>query len=52
VVAAILMPLSSISIVAFTTFASRLSEKILNKEEKSKHDKSHRLEHATDIILQ
>lgn len=52
VVAAILMPLSSISIVAFTTFASRLSENILNKKEKPKHDNSHRLESATDIILQ
>ena len=52
VVAAILMPLSSISIVAFTTFASRLSENILNKKEKSKHDKSHRLKNATDIVLQ
>lgn len=52
VVAAILMPLSSISIVAFTTFASRLSENILNKKEKPKHDKSHRLERATNIILQ
>lgn len=52
VVAAILMPLSSISIVAFTTFASRLSENILNKSKKSKYDKSHRLADAADIVLQ
>lgn len=52
VVAAILMPLSSISIVSFTTLASRLSENILNKSKKSKYDKSHRLDSHTDIILQ
>jgi len=52
VVAAILMPLSSISIVSFTTFSSRLSENILNRSKMSKYDKSHRLKHGTDIVLQ
>lgn len=52
VVAAVLMPISSISIVAFTTFGSRLSEKILNKDGNPKHDKSHRFKSASDIVLQ
>lgn len=52
VVAAILMPISSISIVAFTTLASRLSEKILNKSKRPKHDKSHGFKNASDITLQ
>lgn len=51
VVAAILMPLSSISIVSFTTIASRLSENILNRSKKSKYDNSHRLDSAPAVVL-
>ena len=49
VVAAILMPLSSISVVVFTTAATNVIGKKLKN--KSRHDKSHVLKKGTKVLL-
>ena len=51
VVAAILMPLSSISVVIFTTVATNFLGKRLNDDKPKQHDKSHVLKKRTKVIL-
>jgi Cu+-exporting ATPase len=51
VVAAILMPLSSISVVIFTTVATNFLGKSLNDNKPKQHDKSHVLKKRTKVIL-
>jgi Cu+-exporting ATPase len=51
VIAAILMPISSISVVIFTTVTTNLLGKRLIMEKRNVHDKNHVLKKRTKVIL-